>query len=284
MKPIKFITDTASDIDLALAKEKGIHIIPIYVTIDGVTYKDRYELTTEEFYEKFAGCKELPKTAQIPVADHYDEFKKFSDEYTIIYCCISGKASGTAQSAHMAKQMILEENPDADINIVNCNSFSYGYGLWMLNAVEMAACGKDKDEIINYIETNSDKMEIVLSVDDLTYLEKGGRIKPATKIVANVLDIKPILVVEDGLIGSKDKVRGAKKVPKKLLDILLEEASQDYDQTIAIFHVNCPEKADMLKQQLLDNTPYKNTVTVSVGPTIGVHSGTGTMAYGFLKK
>ncbi|MBQ7900368.1 MAG: DegV family protein [Clostridia bacterium] len=284
MKPIKIITDTASDIDLSLAKEKGIHIIPIYVTIDGVTYKDRYELTPEEFYKKFAQCKELPKTSQITVNDHYEEFKKFSDDYTIIYCCISAKASGTAQSAHMAKQMILEENADADINIVNCNTFSYGYGLWVLEAAAMAEQGKSKEEIISYIEKNSDETEIVLVVDDLNYLEKGGRIKPATKLVANVLDLKPILTVDDGLIGSKDKVRGSKKVNKKLLDILVAEAREDYDQTIAIFQVNCPDRAEILKQQLLENTQFKNTVIVSVGPTIGVHTGPGTVAYGFLKK
>ena len=84
MKKIKLITDTASDIELTLAKEKDIEILPIYVTMDGVTYKDRYELTTEEFYTKLENSKELPKTSQIPVADHYDAFKKYSDDYSII--------------------------------------------------------------------------------------------------------------------------------------------------------------------------------------------------------
>lgn len=284
LKKIKLITDTASDIELSLAKEKNIELLPIYVTLDGVTYKDRFELTTEEFYSKFENCKEFPKTSQVPVSDHYDAFRKYSDDWSVIYCCISANASGTAQSANMAKQMILEENPEADINIIKCNSFSYGYGLWILNAADMIADGKTKEEIIEYIETNSANSSIILSVDDLTYLEKGGRIKSSAKVIASVLDIKPILALEDGLIASRDKVRGSKKVAKKLLDILTEEAKDDYEQTIIIYHVNCPEKAEMLKKLLVENTPYKNTVTVSVGPTIGVHTGTGTMAYGYLKK
>ena len=284
MKKIKLITDTASDIELTLAKEKDIEILPIYVTMDGVTYKDRYELTTEEFYTKLENSKELPKTSQIPVADHYDAFKKYSDDYSIIYCCISASASGTAQSANMAKEMILEENPDADITIVKCNTFSYCYGLWVLNAAELIKEGKTKDEIVEYIETNADNTTFVMSVDDLTYLEKGGRIKASTKVIANVLDIKPILTLEDGLIASKDKVRGSKKVAKKLLDILVNDAKEDYEQTITIYHINCPEKAELLKILLLENTQYKNAVIVSVGPTIGVHAGPGTIAYGYLKK
>ena len=278
------ITDTASDIDLSLAAEKGIDVLPIYVTIDNVTYKDRYELTPEDFYTKLENCKELPKTSQVPVADHYDAFKKYSDEYSIIYCCISASASGTAQSANMAKDMILEENPNADITIVKCNTFSYCYGLWILKAADMINEGKSKDEIVDYIETNSANTTFVMSVDDLNYLEKGGRIKASTKVIANVLDIKPILTLEDGLIASKDKVRGSKKVAKKLLDILVEEASDDYDQTITIYHINCPEKAELLRDNLLENTPYKNAVIVTVGPTIGVHAGPGTIAYGYLKK
>ena len=284
MKEIKIISDTASDITLELAKEKDIHLIPIHITIDGKSYRDRYDIDCEQFNQMLPKCKELPKTAQITVSEHYDEFKKFSDNYTIIYCCISSDASGTYQSAHMAKQMIEEENPDADINIVDCHTFSYCYGFWVLKAAEMAKNGSSAKEIVDMIEKNSDETEAIFVVDDLTYLEKGGRIKPAAKVLGNILDIKPILTIEDGLIGSKEKVRGSKKVYKKLLDILMNDIREDYEQTVIIFHINAHEKAEILKTQLLENTPYKNTVIVEVGPTISVHAGLGTCAYGFLKK
>lgn len=284
MKKIKIITDTASDITLELAKQNDIHLIPININIDGVSYKDRYDIECDKFIKILPKCKELPKTAQITVSEHYDEFKKFSDEYTIIYCCISAKASGTCQSAHMAKQMIEEENPDADINIVNCNTFSYCYGYWVLKAAEMAKSGATAKEIIDMIETNSEQTEAIFVVDDLNYLEKGGRIKPAAKIVGNILDIKPILTIEDGLIGSKDKVRGSKKINKKLLDILIKDIREDYDQTVIILHTNATDKAEELKAQLLENTPFKNTVIAEIGPTISVHTGPGVCAYAFLKK
>ena len=92
-KSIKIITDTASDITLELAYAYDIHLIPINLTIDGTEYKDKYDISTNDFYKKLENCSELPKTSQITVSQHYDTFKKFVD-YSIIYCPISSKASG----------------------------------------------------------------------------------------------------------------------------------------------------------------------------------------------
>jgi DegV family protein with EDD domain len=284
MKKIKIITDTASDITIEKAKEKDIHLIPINISINGVNYKDRYDIDCETFNKMLSQSNEIPKTSQITVSEHYEEFKKFSDEYSIIYCCISAESSGTIQSANMAKQMILEENPEAEIYILECHTFSYCYGYWMIKAAEMAKQGYSVQEIIDMFEVNSSNTEAIFVVDDLTYLEKGGRIKPATKIVGNLLDIKPILSIEDGLITSIDKVRGSKKVNKKLLEILTNNISNDYDQNVLIFHIDALDRANQLKQLLTENTDYKNTIIVEVGPTISVHAGPGTLGYGYLKK
>ena len=284
MKKIKIITDTASDITLEKAKEKDIHLIPINININGVSYKDRYDIDCKSFNKMLSESDEIPKTSQITVSEHYDEFKKFSNDYIIIYCCISAESSGTIQSANMAKQMILEENPDSQIYIVECHTFSYCYGYWMIKAADMAKQGATVQEIIDMFETNSGNTEAIFVVDDLTYLEKGGRIKPATKIIGNLLDIKPILTIEDGLISSIDKVRGTKKVNKKLLEILTENISDDYNQDVFIFHIDALDRATQLKQLLEENTPYKNSIIVEVGPTISVHAGPGTLGYGYLKK
>lgn len=284
MRPIKLITDTASDITIELAKQKNIHLIPININIDGISYKDRYEIDCKQFNQMLPMCKDMPKTSQITVSEHYDEFKKFSDNYTIIYCCISADASGTVQSANMAKNMILEENPHADIRIADCHTYSYCYGYWILKAADLVESGASADEILKFFEKNTSETEAIFVVDDLKYLEKGGRIKPTTKIVGNLLDIKPILTIEDGLITSLDKVRGAKKVNKKLLEILQNNIRTDFNQDILIFHINAPQRAEELKNLLLENTQFKNTKIVEVGPTISIHAGPGTIGYGYLKK
>lgn len=284
MKPIKIMTDTASDITLEIAEKYGIELLPINISFGDTQYKDRYDISAEEFFKMLESAEELPKTAQITVSEHYDGFKKYSDDFTIIYCPISAKGSGTAQSANMAKQMIEEENPDADIRIAQCNTFTYGYGLWIIEAAKMVENGANADEIVAMLNKNIADTEIIFAVEDLKYLRKGGRISPAANILANVLDIKPILTIDDGLVTGKDKVRGSKKLFKKLLDILVQDAREDYDQTIVILHGMVPDKAEILKNQLLENTPFKNTVTIEVGPTIGVHTGPSVIAYAFLKK
>lgn len=282
-KQIKIITDTASDITLDLAEKYNIHLIPINLNINGKEYKDKYDIKTEEFYIELKNCSELPKTSQITVSQHYDIFKKYID-YSIIYCPISSKASGSASAAHIAKTTIEEEITDADITIIDCETFSYCYGLWVIEAAKMVIDGASKNMIISMLNEKLSKTEAMFAVDDLKYLKKGGRISSAENIVANVLDIKPILTINDGLVVSYDKVRGTKKLYTKLVDILKKNALEDFGQSIVIYHSDSPDKAEKLKEMIIENTNFKNFVIVEIGPTIGIHTGPGALALSYIKK
>lgn len=282
-KNIKIITDTASDITLDLANKYNIHLIPINLTINGTEYKDKYDISTDEFYKELEKCSELPKTSQITVSQHYDTFKEFG-EYSIIYCPISKNASGSASSAFMAKNMFEEENPESDITIINCETFSYCYGLWVIEAAKMAMNNATKDEIVSMIEENISKTEAIFAVDDLKYLKKGGRISSAENLVANVLDIKPILTIKDGLVVSYDKVRGTKRLYSKLVEILKSNATDDFNQSIVIYHSNSIDKAEKLKEMIAENTNFNNFIIVEIGPTIGIHTGPGALALSYIKK
>lgn len=275
MKPIKIMTDTASDISLETAEKYGIHLMPINLTINGKEYKDRYDINPIEFFTMLPDCDEIPKTAQITVVEHMEEFKKFSDEYSIIHVTISGRASGTNQSAHLAANEIMDENPDADITILDPSSFSYGYGLYVIEAAKMAQEGKSKDEIIAYLEDRFEHCRVIFAPDTLEYLQKGGRISSKAKILANVLDINPILSIEEGLVMSKEKVRGKKKVIGKVADIVNEMADHGKPQTIAIMHANDPEKAEKVKAALMEKTGFEDYEIAILGPTIGIHAGPG---------
>ena len=282
MSNIIIMTDTASDIDLETAKKYGIHLIPINISFDGVNFKDRYELTSGEFYERLKSGV-IPKTSQITVAEHYEEFKKYEGN-TVIYIPLSARASGTYQSANIAKQTLEDEGADIDINIIECTTFTYGYGMWVIKAAQMAKDGSDKQQIIDMLNENIKNTEIILTVDDLKYLQKGGRISSSAKLVASVLDIKPILAIEDGLVMSRDKVRGSKKVFPKMIEILKADAKPDVNQTIAVMHGNCPEKAETVANLIKEKTEFKNIITVEVGPCIGVHTGAGVIGVAYLKK
>lgn len=284
MKKIKIITDTASDISLETAEKYGIHLIPINLIIGGKTVKDKYEITNDEFYDYITQNDEIPKTAQITAAEHIDEFKKFIDEYSVIYVTISSKGSGTFQSANIAKNEILEENPDAEITIVDSYSYSYGYGYWVIEAAKMAQNGARENEIIEMLKDRFAQTDIILAVDTLEYLQKGGRISPAAKIIANVLDITPILSIEDGLVMSRDKIRGRKKILPKMVDMLMDKANSDPEQTIVIMQACAADRAEKMKELILEKTPFRNIVTAEIGPCVGIHTGPGLIALIYMKK
>ena len=280
MKKIKITTDTASDISLSTAEKYGIHLMPINIAIDGKQYKDRYDISPEEFFDILTRCDKIPKTSQITVSEHMDEFKKFSDEYTIIHIPISGSASGTLQSATLAANEIMDENPDSDITIVDSSSFSYGYGYYVVEAAKMANEGRSKDEIIEFLEDGFSHTKIFFVPDTLEYLKKGGRISPKAKILADILDITPILAIEEGLVMNKDKVRGKKKVIGKITDMVAEHIDSSHPQPIVVMHALDEEKANKVVDALKEKTGVTSYVTEVLGPTIGIHTGPG--AFGII--
>jgi len=275
MKPIKIITDTASDISLETAEKYGIHLIPINLTIEGNQYKDRFDITPVEFLENLPKYSDIPKTAQITVVEYMDEYKKFADDYSIIHITISSNASGTNQSAHMAVNELKEDNPDIDITIVDSMSFSYGYGLYVLDAAQMAKDGKTKEEIVETLEDRLKNQRIYFATDTLEYLQKGGRISATSKVIADVLDISPILTIEDGLVVSKSKVRGKKKLPNKITDMIAETIDKEKTHKIAIMHANDTEIAEKVKSLLIEKTGIEEYEIEILGPTISIHAGPG---------
>ena len=275
MKPIKIITDTASDISLETAEKYGIHLIPINLTIEGNQYKDRFDITPVEFLENLPKYSDIPKTAQITVVEYMDEYKKFMDDYSIIHITISSNASGTNQSAHMAVNELKEDNPDIDITIVDSMSFSYGYGLYVLEAAQMAKDGKTKEEIVETLEDRFKNQRIYFATDTLEYLQKGGRISATSKVIADVLDISPILTIEDGLVVSKSKVRGKKKLPNKITDMIAETIDKEKTHKFAIMHANDTEIAEKVKSLLIEKTGIEEYEIEILGPTISIHAGPG---------
>lgn len=281
MRKIQLITDSASDIQLSLANEKGIHVIPMNITFGDKSYKDQVELSTGEFYKRIRSETELPKTAQISINDFQEAFVKFAD-CDIICFLISSKASGTYQNACIAKKMVEEENPDASITVLDSNSFTYAYGMWLVYASEMVKAGASKDEIVEFLTECCSDTEIMLTVDSLDYLQKGGRIKSSAKIIANVLDLHPILYTEDGLIMSFSKVRGTKKLIDKLADIVAERIGEDH--RIGILDADAPESNARLCEAILARIPDAELMTSTVGACIGVHAGPGAFGAIYRKK
>ncbi len=283
MKKIKLMTDSASDISLELAKQYNIHVIPIHIVFGEESYLDQVEMDSEAFYAKQQQFSGAAKTAQITVTEHMDAFRQYMADYAIIYIPISSKGSGTFQSANLAKSMLLEEDETADITILDSMNFSYGYGMWVLEAAKLLQGGASKEEIVSYLEDKFARTEVLFTVDTLDYLQKGGRISPAAKMVADVLDIRPILVIEDGLVMNRDKVRGRKKLYPKMVEQIVGRADHIENQLVGIVTANAPEKAEEMAQLLKERAGVEHIVTAPIGACVGVHTGPGAIGIIFLR-
>ncbi|WXR61630.1 DegV family protein [Peptostreptococcaceae bacterium AGR-M142] len=275
---IKLIGDSLCDIPKEIKEKYDIEIIPLTIIFDDKEYKDGIDLTNDEFYKKLKESKILPKTSQITPIEFKLVFEKYLEEYDkVIYISGSSKVTGTYKSALSAK-----ENLNSDkIEVFDSQQLSFGYGFILF---EIAKFMKDKniEEIREKINALVDKVECIFSVETLEYLKKGGRLSSTKAAIGTILNIKPILKIEDGQVKQIDQARGSKKSIDKLIEIMINDNPCDDD--IAIFSGDAGDKESILKERLILKMQPKNIIKGTVGATIGTHSGPGIVALMYIKK
>jgi DegV family protein with EDD domain len=182
----------------------------------------------------------------------------------------------------LARDMLLEEFPDADLTIIDSKSASMGEGLLAWNAIRMLDEGASKDELVQWIERNKLKVAHWFTVDDLNHLKRGGRVSVAAAFIGTMLDIKPILHVDDeGRLIPVSKVKGRKKSIRALFERLQETIVNPEDQVIFISHGDSPADAQYLADLIKSGYSVKDVIISNIGPVIGAHSGPGTIALFF---
>lgn len=279
------VTDSCCELPYDYVKESGIHIIPFTYNLDGNDYKDDFgqTLTYKEFYNKVREGN-IPTTSQITAYTFEQEFRKLAEEgYSIIYIGFSSGLSETFNNAVIAKNNLLEENPSIDLTVIDSKSASAGLSAVVYYASEMLKEGKTKDEIINWVENNKLKVYHMFTVDSLDHLRRGGRLSAVSASIGTLLDIKPLLIVNnDGKLEVVKKIRSRKKSIKTLLNILKDNIVNPEEQTIFINHGDCLEDAEYLKELLLKEVKVKNVIVNYVGPIIGSHTGPGMLCMVFV--
>ncbi len=286
MGNIKIFVDTAADMREDIAKEKNIGIIRFLSVFGEETYVTGTELSNEEFYKKLEEFGDIPKTSQTPYADMLDILSEAAKEYeTVIYFTISSKASGQFNTANMIVNEIKEENPNADIRIVDTERFSAFISRGAIVAAELADEGKSADDVIAAAKAEMDSWQAYILVDSLSYLEKGGRINKASAIIGTLLDIKPVLTVNNGLIEPLEKLRGKKKVFKKLVELIGENPLFDGEKKEFIVVQSNRDYADQTIEAIKDEFSVDVFEEYEIGPIVGTHIGPGTLGVLFrLKK
>ncbi len=285
MAKIKIFIDTSADMPEALAAEKGIGVLRFMSVFGEQSYVTGTELDNEAFYKKLAETDEIPKTAQTPYQDMYDALSEAARENdTVIYFAISSKGSGQYNTARMVAEEIKEEYPESDIRIIDTQRFSVYMSNAALMAVDMANAGKSADEIIEACMRDMDRWLAYILVDSLQYLEKGGRITKTSAIVGTLLDIKPVLSVQNGLIEPIEKLRGKKKVFKKLIALATEHPDFDKDDPEMMIVHSSREFADETAAIIEEEIGKAPSMIYEFGPVVGTHIGPGTLAVLFKLK
>jgi len=279
---IKIITDSACDIMETDQQKFDIEIIPIYVVEDQKTYRDGIDISSEVVCDNMRKGVRY-KTSQIPYGDFYQRFEELiSEKQPFIYLAFSSGLSGTYQAAALAERDLKEKYPEAIFKVVDTKAVCYGLGHIVYGAARAAAEGTGIDELIKRIDYYIDHIKHVFTVTDLQYLYRGGRLNKGTAIIGNMLNINPLLEVgKTGELQQLDKVRGEKKLVKKMLDYLEENGDQLEQQTIGISHADNPELVELLVKMATRRFNTDRFKIVALGSTVLTHSGPGTVAVFF---
>lgn len=287
MSKIKIITDSGSDITWETAQKLGIRMLPISFAFDGETYyREGLDMNKEEFYKKLSQeDAPVPKTAQVTPIQFIDAYnEEYDNGYdTLIVVTISSKGSGMYQNAVMSAQEVMDER-GGEIIVVDTMGYSCLYGGAVIHAAKMLAEGKGKDEIVSYLREATHSMKAYFLVDDLLHLKKGGRINAATLVIANMLDIKPVLAIKDGLVVQDGKLRGSKRLMKKLVDKAKSDGYELSGRSVYLVNTACPDNAQELSQELSTAFPGVKFIELQLGAVIGCHGGPGLVGFVFSEK
>lgn len=279
------LIDSCTDLPRSYVEKNQIPFVSLVCNLKDQEYKDDFgkSIGYKEFFDEVRNG-EMPSTAQVNVYEYTELFRKYASEgKSVIYLGFSSALSGSLSSAYLARDMVIEEIKDADITIIDSKSASLGEGLLAYYANDMLKAGASKDEVVSWLETNKLKVNHWFTVDDLGHLKRGGRLSGTAALLGTLLDIKPILKVNDeGKLIPISKVKGRKKSIKTLFEMLHENIVSSEEQVIAISHGDCIEDAEYLKEMIIKEYNVKDVIINHVGPVIGAHTGPGVVALFFM--
>lgn len=273
---IKIVTDSTAGLPEAIIQAHDIRVVPLCVHFGEQAFKEKIELSNEDFYRRLSSAAELPTTSQPSAGEFCEVFKELVDAgHEVVALTISSKLSGTWLSAMAALEML----PGAPITVVDSLSTSVGMYLMLEQAVQAVAKGASRQETAALLEELRDKLYVSFVVDTLEYLAKGGRIGNAKAFLGTLLKIKPILVLKEGVIEPLEQVRSKRKALTRMIDLAEQRLDgQGARALVHVAHAVCPEEAALLKDEITARLGCAEPRMSEVGAVIGTHTGPGVIA------
>lgn len=279
------MTDNMADLPEDYIREHELEVLSLSYVLDGETYDRNHPLEVGEFYSLMRGGS-MPTTSQVNPEQAKEAFTACLEQgKDVLYIAFSSGLSGTYNSGKIAAQEILEEGrfPDRKLIVLDSLSASLGEGLLVHKAVQLKEAGKSLEEVASWVEEHKLELCHNFTVDDLFHLHRGGRVSKATAILGTMINIKPILHVDnEGHLIAIGKVRGRKKSLSTLVDRMREQMQGFDNPEVFISHGDCLEDAKYVERLVRERFGVEHFVINHVGPTIGAHSGPGTIALFFM--
>lgn len=281
------VTDSSCDLPADLAEKMGIRVVPLAVTLDGkmyLNYLDGRSIAFEDFYSQLAEGKEV-STSAVNLAQFRTVIEaELLSGHDVLYMGFSSGLSATFSSGAAVARELQEEYPESRVETVDTLCASLGQGMLVYQAALEKAAGQSLDEVKAFVEQRRLHICHWFTVSDLQQLRRGGRVSGATARFATVLNIKPVMHVDnEGKLINMGKARGRAASIKALVDKMEELAIEPEKQLVFISHGNCYDEAQHLAELVHERFGCKSLINF-VGPVIGAHSGQGTMALFFVGK
>jgi len=291
----QIISDGSCDLTRELAKENQVEVVPFYVSFDHENYmKEVEEVGIREFYQKMVDNPDVfPKTSLPSIEDYLSAFTLYAKQNIPVICiCITSKMSGSYNAACNAKDILLDDYPDAKVTVIDSTVITGLQGLFVMEAVKMRDKGLTYEETVSNLDQLKESGRIFFTTADISYLKSGGRLGKLMSIANNALKIKPLIVFKEGEIFPSGIVRARKKSYEKLIDQVRKhfkdsgENPDDYNYWVGYGYDK--EEGEMFKNLLLEDMKMYSNITelemFQIGATIAVHTGPHPLGVVCLKK
>jgi len=282
MSKVAIVTDSTSNIPEELLTNYQITQIPLQLIWGNDNYRDGLDITPLEFYTRLKHSKDSPTSSQPSPADFHRVYIDLLDKgYDIVSVHISSKLSGTMDSAIQAKNMVGSDR----IALVDSLSASMALGFLALLAARAAKDGASFKEVVELTENAVPRTGVFFVVSTLEFLRRGGRIGGAAAFLGTALSLKPILMVKDGKVDAKEKIRTMNKALDRVTEILEENVAGKSGLHLSVLHANAPVEADQLLENARNRFPdgfIKESFLAPVSPVIGTHTGPGTVGFAYM--
>lgn len=279
-KQIAWVTDSTAYIPADLREKHDIYVVPLEIIFTDGTYRDGIDMTPEQMYEKIENTREVPKTSQPSLGKFVELYETLKQKYDCaIAVHVSSKLSGTLNASQSAATMA-----EFPVEVVDSKTMSYPITHMILQGMEMAKKGTSSVEIAKSLRHVADKAESYILLGSLDQFYRGGRMNGVQFFVGNLLQIKPIIRIRDGIFEVYEKIRTENKAIVRMLDRLDQAMQKQSIKNVQILHGNVLEKAQALKKRIKEKYHDLEVIIGPISSTIGAHAGQGTVALSWINE